>query len=139
MDELAWEVVKQAKSISAKRVFVDGVVALRDNLIRPERLPYIMNAMNGYLRKSGATILYTSEVREMHLPEVLPTDELSVIVDNVLLLTYLRREQVLRRSLSIVKLRESDFDPRATEFHVTERGVEFGPDPEFSEPIVERK
>jgi circadian clock protein KaiC len=137
VDELAWKLVEQARSINAKRVFVDGVVALRDNLIHAERLPYILNAMNAYLREVGATVLYTSEIRDMYLPDALPTDEVSVIVDNVLLLTYLRRGEALRRSLSIIKLRESDFDPRANEFHVTERGVAFGPDPELGDVIAE--
>lgn len=137
VDELAWKLVEQARSIKAKRIFVDGVVALRDNLIHAERLPYILNATNAYLRELGATVLYTSEIRDMHSPDVLPTDEVSVIVENVLLLTYLRREQALRRSLSIIKLRESDFDPRATEFHVTDKGLAFGPDPELGEKTAE--
>lgn len=137
VDEIAWDVVEKAKSINAKRVFVDGVAALKDNLIYPERLPYILNAMNAYLREIGATVLYTSEIRDMHMPDVLPTDEVSVIVDNVFLLTYLRREQALRRSLSIIKLRESRFDARATEFHSSGTGVAFEPDPELREAIAE--
>ncbi|MFZ5721840.1 MAG: RAD55 family ATPase [Pseudomonadota bacterium] len=137
VDELAWRVIERTRATRAKRVFVDGVVALRDNLIFPERLPSILNALNSYLRELGASALYTSEMREMHSPESLPTDEVSLIVDNVLLLTYLRRERALRRSLSIVKLRDGDFDPRAREFHVTARGIAFGPDPELGDPGAE--
>lgn len=129
VDELAWELVERARARNVKRVFVDGVVALRDNLIFAERLPYILNAINSYLRGIGASVLYTSEIRDMHSPDFLPTDEVSMIVDNVLLLSYLRHERALRRSLSILKLRDSDFDPRAREFHVTKQGIAFGPDP----------
>ena len=56
----------------------------------------IGNALNSYLRELGASVLYTSEVREMHSPDTLPTDEVSLIVDNVLLLTYLRERHALR-------------------------------------------
>lgn len=137
VDELAWKLVEKAKSVNAKRIFVDGIAALRDNLIYSERLPYVLNSMNAYLRELGATVLYTSEIRDMHLPDALPTDEVSVIVDNVFLLTYLRRERALRRSLSIIKLRESNFDSRAKEFHVSEKGVVFGSDPDLGEAIAE--
>lgn len=133
VDELAWELVDRARERKVKRVFLDGVVALRDNLIHPERLPYILNALNAYFRELGAAALYTSEIRDMHSPDLLPTDEVSLIVDNVLLLTYLRREGALRRSLSILKLRDSDFDPRAREFHVTRNGIAFGSDPQLGE------
>lgn len=137
VDELAWEIVERARAKKAKRVFVDGVIALRDSLIFSERLPNILNALNSYLRELGASVLYTSEIREMHAPEALPTDEVSMIVDNVLMLAYLRRERALRRSLSIVKLRDSDFDPRTKEFHVKETGITFGPDPDLGDAGLE--
>lgn len=137
VDELAWKLVERARAIKATRVFVDGIVALRDNLIYPERLPYILNATNSYLRQVGASALYTSEIREMHSPDTLPTDEVSLIVDNVLLLTYLRRERALRRSLSIIKLRDSDFSPTSREFHVTDKGIAFGPDPDLGDAAAE--
>lgn len=133
VDELSWELIERARTGGVKRVFVDGVVALRDNLIFPERLPFILNALNAYLREIGATALYTSEIPDMHSPDALPTDEVSLIVDNVVMLNYLRQESELRRSLSILKLRDSDFDPRAREFHITGRGIAFGPDPQFGD------
>ncbi|MFN3352164.1 MAG: ATPase domain-containing protein [Brevundimonas sp.] len=130
VDDLAWRLVERAKARKAKRVLLDGVVALRDNLIFAERLPYILNALNAYLRELGAAVLYTSEIREMHSPGRLPTDEVSLIVDNVLLLNYRREEGLLRRDLSILKLRDSGFDPRARQFHIGPRGIAFGSDPQ---------
>lgn len=137
VDELAWELVERTRARNVKRVFVDGVVALRDNLIFAERLPYILNALNSYLRGVGASVLYTSEIRDMHSPDFLPTDEVSVIVDNLLLLSYLRHERALRRTLSILKLRDSDFDPRAREFHIKKQGIVFGPDPALGDLVAE--
>jgi circadian clock protein KaiC len=133
VDELAWLVIERVREKGIKRVFVDGLVALKDNLIFQNRLPYCLNALNSYLRELGATSMYTSEIREMHSPDVLPTDDVSVIVDNVVILTYLRREDALRRKLSILKLRDSDFDPRAQEFNVSDRGIAFGPDPQLGD------
>jgi circadian clock protein KaiC len=132
VDELAWGLLEKVKARGARRVFVDGIVALRDNLIVTERLPYVLNALNSKLAELGAAVVYTSEVRDMHAPEFLPTDEVSLIVENVIILTYLRQEDVLRRRLSVLKLRESNFDPRAKEFHVGPTGIVFCPDPQLS-------
>jgi circadian clock protein KaiC len=137
VDELAWKLIETVRATNAKRVFVDGVVALRDNLIYSQRLPYILHGLNSYLRDLGATALYTSEIHDMHTPEVLPTDEVSVIVDNVVLLTYLRRERALRRTMSIIKIRDSDFDPRAHEFHLTGSGIAFGSNPKLGDDVAE--
>lgn len=132
VDELAWALVEKVGARGAKRVVVDGVVAVRDNLVLAERLPSILNALNRQLGGLGATVLYTSELREMHAPECLPSDEVSMIVENVMILSYLRREDALRRTLSVLKLRDSSFDPRAKEFHIGPSGIVFGADLQFS-------
>jgi circadian clock protein KaiC len=75
-------------------------------------------------------VVYTSEIPELRLDEArMPSDEISAMVDNVLLLNTGRRAHAFRRYLSVVKLRDSDFDPRTHEFHVDSRGIAFGPDP----------
>lgn len=42
--------------------------------------------------------------------------------------------QALRRTLSVVKVRDSGFDPRTHEFHIGPHGIAFGPDPLLSGP-----
>lgn len=129
VDEMAWQLVDRAKAVSARRVFVDGIVAWRNSLIFPERLPHVLNALNLYLRQLGATTVYTSEIREMTLPDRLPTDDVSLVVDNVLLMSYVHRHQAPRRSLTLIKLRDSGFDPLPREFEITHGGIAIGPDP----------
>lgn len=132
VDELAWTLIEKVKLSGVSRVVIDGIVALRDNLVISERLPPMLNAINRYLGDAGASVLYTSEIRELHSPDLLPTGEVSMIVENVIILTYLRREDALRRTLSILKLRDSDFDPRAKEFHIGAQGIMFGSDAKYS-------
>lgn len=130
VDELVHDIVQRARARKVKRVFVDGLVAIRDSLVIPHRMPYVVNALSMQLAAIGATALYTSEIPEMRLDETLmPSDELSAMVDNVLLLNTGRREQAFRRYLSVIKLRDSDFDPRTHEFHITDSGIVFGQDP----------
>ena len=134
VDALGEELIAQARRMGAKRVFVDGLVAIRDNLIIPQRLPMVINALSAGLRDIGATMMYTSEIAQLDLAETrMPADQLSAMVSNVLVLNYRRPEGAFRRHLSIVKLRDSDFDPRSREFHVTAKGIAFGPDPRLAD------
>lgn len=132
-DEVLQEVVRRVAASRARRVFVDGLVAIRDGLIESWRMPYVINALSLQLHELGATALYTSEIPELGLDApVMPSDELSAMVDNVVLLNAGRRGDALRRYLSVVKLRDSDFDPRTHEFHVDDGGIRLGADPRIA-------
>ena len=135
VDEVVAGIVRHARAKGAKRVFIDGLVAFRDSLVIRARLPYVVNALSMQLAEIGATVIYTSEIPELRLDETLmPSDELSAMVDNVLLVNTGRRALAFRRYLSIIKLRDSDFDPRTCEFHINGKGILFGPDPRVPNP-----
>jgi circadian clock protein KaiC len=130
VDELVRDIVNRARARKVKRVFVDGLVAIRDSLVIADRMPYVINALSMQLGAIGATVVYTSEIPELQLEQaMMPSDELSAMVDNVLLLNTGRRAHAFRRYLSVIKLRDSDFDPRTHEFHISSSGIVFGPDP----------
>jgi circadian clock protein KaiC len=134
VDALGEELIERAQRMGATRVFVDGLVALRDNLIIPQRLPGVINALGSRLRDGGATVMYSTEIAQLDMAEtVMPADQLSSMISNLLVLNYLRPDGSFRRHLSIVKLRDSDFDPRSREFHVTSSGIVFGPDPRLTD------
>jgi circadian clock protein KaiC len=98
-------------------------------------MPYVINALSMQLSAIGATVLYTSEIPELGLDQaLLPSDELSAMVDNVVLLNTGRRDHAFRRYMSVIKLRDSDFDPCTYEFHINDNGVLFGPDPRIARP-----
>jgi len=129
VDEVAHGIVQHAKAIGAKRVFVDGIVALRDSLVFRERLPYLINALSLQLRACGATVIYTQESAELEVDSVLPTDALSAMVDNVIVLNISRRHHTSQRYISVVKMRDQHFDPRIQPFHIGEQGLVLGLDP----------
>lgn len=125
-DEIAWRIIEHVRERKVKRLFVDGLAALRANMDYPERLVAVVSALNNHLRELGVTLVYTAEVRDMQLPHVLPTDELSTIVDNVLLMSYRGGVGPLSRQLSILKVRDSNFDPRTREIRVAADGIQIG-------------
>jgi circadian clock protein KaiC len=132
VDEVVHGVVLHAKAIGAKRVFIDGIVVLRDSLVHRERLPYLINALSMQLRECGATVVYTQESMEMEIDRTMPNDELSAMVDNVVVLNISRRHHTQQRYISIVKMRDRHFDPRVQPFHMGEQGLALGVDPKAS-------
>lgn len=130
VDEVVHGIVQHAKAIDAKRVFIDGIVALRDSLVHRERLPYLLNALSLQLRECGATVVYTQEYAEMEVDRAMPNDELSAMVDNVMVLNISRRHHTHQRYISILKMRERHFDLRVQPFHIGEQGITLGLNPQ---------
>ncbi|HVJ41836.1 MAG TPA: ATPase domain-containing protein [Dongiaceae bacterium] len=127
VDEVAHELLDHVRRSQIKRVFIDGIVPLRDSLLPHSRLPGFINALNSHLRDLGVTVVYTSELRQINLPEKLPSDEISAMIDNLIILTYSQQSGLLQRRISILKLRDSAFDARAHEVHLGANGLTFEP------------
>ena len=128
-DELGYNLLDAARRRGAKRIFIDGMGGFRQALLFQSRLPAFLNAIKNTLKADGTAIVYTMEARRLELPEELDVDEISQMVDNIVLLHYARRERRLSRNLSILKVRDSDFDPFTREFLITGKGVLFGERP----------
>jgi circadian clock protein KaiC len=128
VDEVAHRIIEQARAINAKRVFIDGIVPLRDSMLHRARLPYFINGLGVRLRELGATVLLTQENVELEVDRAMPSDELSAMVDNVIVLNISRHTHAISRYISIIKMRDRNFDPRTQEYHIGSRGLVFGAD-----------
>jgi circadian clock protein KaiC len=74
------------------------------------------------------TTLVATETRHLESEELeVPITDLSAVVENILFLRY--REDAVRRTrvLSILKLRESGYDPTLRPFTITEQGIALAP------------
>lgn len=134
-DELGHKLLGAVERRNVKRVLFDGIGALRHAFIFPERLPAYVNAINNTLRERNATILYTLELPTLFMPDRIPTEELSSMVENVVLVHYVRpannsdlgrRSRLIDRELVVLKIRDSEFDAYPEIFHITDHGVHFG-------------
>jgi circadian clock protein KaiC len=73
----------------------------------------------------NVTTIYTAETRNIigavidHPPVIL-----SAIAENLILLRYVEIRSQLRRLLSVIKMRDSDFDSSLREFRITAAGIE---------------
>jgi circadian clock protein KaiC len=125
-DDLGHQILEVVERRGARRLVVDGINALKHSFIFPDRLPLFLNAINNTLKSRDITVVYTMESPVLFMPEDLHIDDLSSMVDNVLLLHYAHRDHLISRKLAILKIRDSEFDPFPEEFFVTSEGIHFG-------------
>ncbi len=127
LDDLGYELIAAVRRRRCARLVVDSVDAFRQSAIHSARLSRFFSALSNVLHGEGVTVLYTLEY-----PAVIGGqpdfrfEALSAIAQNILMLRYLERDAMTRRSLSIVKTRHTRFDPAIREFFITERGVQLG-------------
>ncbi|HSK42094.1 MAG TPA: ATPase domain-containing protein, partial [Arenibaculum sp.] len=129
VDALGHRLLNAVRRRRIRYLFVDGINGIRASMVYENRLPLLLNALNNVLRGEDVTILYTHEIEKLSLPTDLTTDHLSAMVDNVVVLHLAMKDDVIRRRISVLKMRDSDFDPLTYEFHVSDGGIVFGPHP----------
>ena len=127
LDDLACELLTAVRRRKIARLFVDGIDGFAQSIIFKDRLPSFLTAMTNTLRNEGVTTLYS-----MELPFLIGGEHrvslgsISAVAENIVLLRYAESASRLHRTLSVVKVRESDFDPSVREYQITERGIRIG-------------
>lgn len=127
VDELGHRLLDAVRVRGVRRLFIDAVNGIRSSMIFPKRLPLLLNALNNTLRGAEVTVLYALEMDDLSLPTTLRTDQLSAMVDNIIVLHLSWRHPTVRRNITILKVRDGDFDPISREFHIGAEGIGLGP------------
>lgn len=124
LDELAYKLARAVRETGAKRLFLDGIDALRQASLHPDRMSRFISALNNLLRNEGVTSLFTLETPELIGGEArVQFTSVSAIAQNIVLLRYAELDSQIFRTLSIIKARTSQFDNRIRKFEITESGV----------------
>ncbi|WP_043393837.1 ATPase domain-containing protein [Archangium violaceum] len=125
LDALGNKLLETVRARGVKRLFVDGVDGFQQSAAHPERIGHFLAALNNELRVLGVTTLYTSELQEMFSQQVvLPISGISSLVENIFFLRFVELHSKLHRMLSVVKMRDSDYDSSLQEYRITPRGIE---------------
>src|SRR6185436_10330599 len=96
-----------------------------------------LTALTNELRVRGVTTAYTMEVADIAGPTIrAPIDDLSSVAENLLLLRFIELRSRLYRLISILKVRDSDFDPSLHQFATTIQGLAIEADSESAEGIM---
>jgi circadian clock protein KaiC len=124
-DGLAHRLLDAVGRRGVRRLFLDGLGGFLEASVEPGRLSRFLALLTNELRARGVTVLYTMETRDLVGPGIeLPITGISSLVENLIALRYLEYRSRSRRLLSVVKVRDSGFDPTLREFVITEgRGL----------------
>jgi circadian clock protein KaiC len=125
LDAIGWRILESIDRLGAKRLFVDGFNALESASAHPERVPQFFAALNRELQARGVTTVYAAELHQIFSHEIAaPTRGLSPLIENMIIMRFVELRAQLRRTLSVIKLRDSEFDPTICEFCLTSHGLD---------------
>lgn len=122
-DDLVSEILEHVEKHDIKRLAVDGVGEIEHGIIDRDRVRTLLTAMIIALRNRGVTVVFVKEVAKIAGPELDFSDTpISVAAENVIFLRHVELRGQLRRIISILKMRESGYDPHVREFVIGEDG-----------------
>lgn len=127
LDDLGYRLLDAIRRRGARRVFVDGIDAIGKSTFHANRLAPFLAALTNAMRDDGVTSVFTSEIPQLvGGDQAISIGPISAVAENIVLLRYVEIGSTLRRILSLLKVRESDFDTAIREFTVTPQGLRIG-------------
>jgi circadian clock protein KaiC len=128
LDGLGTRLIDAIRRRRVRRLVIDGLLGFQEAAShQPHRIGRFLAALGNELRVLNVTTIYTAETRNLIGAAIdYPTVILSAIAENLVLLRYVEVRSQLGRMLSLVKMRDSDFDPSLRSFRITTTGIELG-------------
>ena len=138
MDSLAERLMErlQERNVKRLRLFIDGVSGFRSAAVYPDRMGRFFSALSHQLRMLDATTLYSEETPLLSPGVEAPLAESAAYVENIILLRYVELRSQLYRLISIMKMRESQYDSGIREFSITDEGIRVADTFESAENIL---
>ena len=135
IDVVADRLLRLLREQRPKRLFIDGAQGFQQAVDFPGRLRAVLSAIVEELECRHVTTLYTMESAELFEPlRSAPVSGLSAVTHNIIALRHAELHGATRKVLSIIKLRDSDFDPGLRRFEITDRGIVLGPPVDLLQP-----
>ncbi|AKQ66934.1 Circadian clock protein KaiC [Myxococcus hansupus] len=138
LDALAERLLERIheRNVKRMRLFVDSIAGFRSATVYPERMSRFFSALSHQLRMMDVTTLYSEETA-LFSPDVdAPQPDATAYVENVILLRYVELRSQLYRLLSIMKMRESQYDSGIREFSITNEGITVAETFESAEAVL---
>jgi circadian clock protein KaiC len=124
LDSVGNRLLEAVERRKVRRLFIDGFNALEQCAAYPERVPQFFAALAQRLRSRGVTTVYSAELNEIFSPQIVPpTTGLSPLLESLIVMRFAEMHARVRRVVSVLKMRDSDFDSTLREFDITPQGV----------------
>jgi circadian clock protein KaiC len=123
-DALAHRLLDAIAQRGVRRLFLDGLGGFIEASVEPGRISRFFAVLANELRARGVTTLYSMETRDLFGSGIeMPVTGMSSLLENLIVLRYVEYRSRSRRLLSVLKVRDSDFDANLHEFAITDRGI----------------
>jgi len=124
LDAYGEQLLEAVRRRGVRRLFIDGLGAFQSAANEPERMGHYLTTLMNELRVQGVTTVYTLEVPDIVGPHIrTPIGDLSSLAENLVLLRFIELRSRLYRLISILKVRDSSFNPLLHEFTLTDQGL----------------
>jgi circadian clock protein KaiC len=138
MDSLAESLLEKvrAEKHARRRLFIDGVQGFAAAAVYEDRMPRFLSALTNQLRTWDVTTLISEELPLFGSEVELPNPQLAHVVETVVLLRYVELKSQLHRLVSVMKMRESEYDTAIREFTMSAKGLEVSGSFESAEAVL---
>ena len=137
LDDLGAQLIAALRKQNVRRLFIDGLDGFEQATPDRNRVVPFFTALANELRSLGVTTMFTSETRRtMGLKVEVPMAGTSGLAENIILLHWLQAGARLHRLLSILKVRDSEFDVSIHEYSITDHGMELAENSESAEALL---
>ena len=133
-DKFLYQILNVVDETDADRIVLDSVSSLPSAGLSDDKLRQILLQLNSALKARGVTGLMThltsglfSQDPEQILGSTQASDlRLSSLVDGIIMLRYVERENKVGKAIHVLKMRGCDHDKYVRELKITDKGIEIG-------------
>lgn len=124
LDALAQRLLDAVTRRGVRRLFIDGLDGFRQAALVPAQFTRFLAALTNELQARDVTTLMSAEIPEFFGPSATnPLDGGAGLVENILFLRSVELRSHLFRLISILKMREGEYDSAIREFRITDQGL----------------
>ena len=123
IDEWAYDLLRTVQRTGARRILIDSLVDLRLAASDETRFREFTYSLVQRFTRQGVSALITLEIPGLFGAERLSGDAVSPLSDNIVLLSYLKDQSSIKRTMSVIKTSASRHDPAIRPFIIGPDGI----------------
>jgi circadian clock protein KaiC len=123
LDEIAERLFAAVARRKVRRLVIDGLSGFLESTVYPERINRFFSCLVNELRSRRVSVLMTLETRDVVSSVVSMPWGVSGLVDNLLFLRFVHDEGHVERLLTIIKMRDTDYQAGLRRLHIDSQGM----------------
>ena len=124
VDILGERLLAAVEEHKVRRLCIDGVQGFQLAVDYPDRIRGVFSAITEELEARGVTTIYTLESADLFGSRIeVPIVGVSATTQNLILLRHVEMNARLYRLISVLKMRDSDYEAAIREFRIGRRGI----------------